>query len=53
MLLTYIEFLVDEIVRMMNDMTNIANALGAYLPGSEPQFMVRLPVYIKIHFDQY
>ncbi|KAF8322483.1 pyranose 2-oxidase [Clavulina sp. PMI_390] len=24
---------------MMNDMTNVANLLGAYLPGSEPQFM--------------
>ncbi|KAF7984116.1 hypothetical protein HWV62_16738 [Athelia sp. TMB] len=24
---------------MMNDMTNVANELGAYLPGSEPQFM--------------
>jgi pyranose oxidase len=25
--------------RMMQDMTNIANYLGSYIPGSEPQFM--------------
>jgi len=31
---------VDEGVRMMEDMTQTANILGAHLPGSEPQFMV-------------
>jgi len=25
--------------RMMKDMTDIANILGAYLPGSNPRFM--------------
>ncbi|KAJ7757744.1 putative pyranose oxidase [Mycena maculata] len=29
----------DETQRMMNDMTDVANKLGAYLPKSEPQFM--------------
>ncbi|KZP03746.1 GMC oxidoreductase [Athelia psychrophila] len=29
----------EDTQRMMNDMTDIANKLGAYLPGSEPQFM--------------
>ncbi|KAI0084962.1 putative pyranose oxidase [Irpex rosettiformis] len=29
----------DEAGRMMKDMTDVANALGGYLPGSEPQFM--------------
>ncbi|KAJ7660888.1 putative pyranose oxidase [Mycena polygramma] len=29
----------EETQRMMNDMTDIANKLGAYLPKSEPQFM--------------
>jgi len=29
----------DDTQRMMNDMTDVANKLGAYLPGSEPQFM--------------
>ncbi|KAK0184371.1 pyranose 2-oxidase [Armillaria mellea] len=29
----------DRDHRMMNDMTNTANFLGGYLPGSEPQFM--------------
>jgi len=28
-----------ECGRMMNDMTNVANILGGYKPGSEPQFM--------------
>ncbi|KAJ7754829.1 putative pyranose oxidase [Mycena metata] len=29
----------QETQRMMDDMTNVANKLGAYLPKSEPQFM--------------
>ncbi|KAJ7304641.1 putative pyranose oxidase [Mycena albidolilacea] len=29
----------EETQRMMNDMTDVANKLGAYLPKSEPQFM--------------
>lgn len=29
----------DRDQRMMNDMTNVANMLGGYLPGSYPQFM--------------
>ncbi|KAF9473549.1 pyranose 2-oxidase [Pholiota conissans] len=29
--------------RMMKDMTTIANYLGSYLPGSEPQFMASEP----------
>ncbi|KAK7055210.1 hypothetical protein R3P38DRAFT_2681576 [Favolaschia claudopus] len=29
----------DEASRMMNDMTDVANKLGGYLPGSNPQFM--------------
>ncbi|KAI0084963.1 putative pyranose oxidase [Irpex rosettiformis] len=29
----------DEAGRMMKDMTDVANALGGYLPGSSPQFM--------------
>ncbi|KAJ3826739.1 pyranose 2-oxidase [Lentinula raphanica] len=29
----------DRDQKMMNDMTNVANRLGGYLPGSTPQFM--------------
>ncbi|KAH7871076.1 pyranose 2-oxidase [Lentinula edodes] len=29
----------DRDQKMMNDMTTVANSLGGYLPGSEPQFM--------------
>nr|ALJ82907.1 hypothetical protein [Irpex lacteus] len=29
----------DEAGKMMKDMTEVASALGGYLPGSEPQFM--------------
>ncbi|KAJ6503796.1 putative pyranose oxidase [Mycena sanguinolenta] len=29
----------EQTQRMMNDMTDVANKLGAYLPKSEPQFM--------------
>ena len=31
----------------MNDMTNVANALGSYIPGSYPQFMVSVDLYPK------
>ena len=31
----------------MKDMTNVANALGSYIPGSYPQFMVSVDLYPK------